>query len=255
MIEKTILEHRFMSTNQPTTIFRNSWSLYDLITKHNYMFHEELYAQVEALVEQRGSARQYQLLDLGCGNTRYLAPCLKRFPPALYEGVDLSEPALMEARKYLSDLPGQVILTLGDLLQTVKSTDKTWDVIFAGFAVHHLTPEEKACFFRAAGRCLSPEGWLILVDIVREENQDRQHFLDDYLQFMREKWTMVPKDQLEEAWGHIRDHDYPESLSTLNRMARAADLAPARLICRYAQHHTLLFSRPPLFPHPGATSS
>jgi hypothetical protein len=40
-----------MSTNQPTTIFRNSWSLYDLITEHNYMFHEELYKEVEALFE------------------------------------------------------------------------------------------------------------------------------------------------------------------------------------------------------------
>ncbi|HJT51811.1 MAG TPA: class I SAM-dependent methyltransferase [Nitrosospira sp.] len=243
-----------MSTNQSTTIFEKSWSLYDLITEHNYMFHEELYIQVEALLKQRGRLRQYQLLDLGCGNARYLAPCLKRFPPALYEGVDLSEPALMEAREYLSDLPGQVVLTRGDLLKTVESTDKTWDVIFAGFAIHHLTPEEKARFFRAAGDCLSSEGWLILVDIVREENQDRQSFLDGYLQFMREKWTRIPKDQLEEACGHVRDHDYPESLSTLNRMARAAGFASARLICRYAQHHVLLFSSPPLFSHSGATS-
>jgi SAM-dependent methyltransferase len=194
------------------------------------------------------------LLDLGCGNARYLAPCLKRFPPALYEGVDLSEPALMEAQEYLTGLSSQIVLTLGDLLQTVESTDKTWDIIFAGFAVHHLTPEEKARFFRAAGRCLSPEGWLILIDIVREENQDRQSFLDDYLQFMREKWTMVPKDQLEEACGHVGDHDYPESLSILSGMAVAAGLRSARLICRYAQHHVLLFSRPPLFSHPDATN-
>ena len=38
-----------------------------------------------------------RLLDLGCGNARYLAPCLKRFPPTIYEGVDLSEAALAEA--------------------------------------------------------------------------------------------------------------------------------------------------------------
>ena len=96
--------------------------------------------RVEALLEQRGGT-EYRLLDLGCGNARYLAPCLKRFPPALYEGVDLSRPALMEAREYLTGLPSQVALTLADLLQTVESTDKTWDVIFAGFAVHHLTSE------------------------------------------------------------------------------------------------------------------
>ena len=87
--------------------------------------------------------------------------------------MDLSEAALAEAREYLAELPGQVVLTHGDLLKAVESTDKTWDVIFSGFAIHHLMPEEKARFFRAAGRCLSQKGWLIMVDVVREENQDR----------------------------------------------------------------------------------
>ena len=207
------------------------------------MFHREIYSGIRDLLELRNDKGHYGLLDLGCGNARYLAPCLKRSPPALYEGVDLSEAALAEAREYLAGLTGQVILTHGDLLEAVESTGKTWDILFTGFAIHHLMPDEKARFFRAAGRCLSENGWLILVDVVREENQDRKSYLDGYLKFMREKWTHVPQDQLEEACTHVHDHDYPECLSTLQQMADAAGLNSTRLVNRHAQHYTLLFSR------------
>jgi ubiquinone/menaquinone biosynthesis C-methylase UbiE len=232
-----------MTSAKPTTIFTRSWSLYDLLTEYNYMYHREIYAGVEDLLRLRDDQGQYHLLDLGCGNGRYLAPCLRRVPPATYEGVDLSEAALAEARGYLAELPSQVTLTLGDLLQAVESTGKTWDVLFTGFAIHHLMPDDKKRFFRAVGRCLSEKGWLILVDVVREENQDRESYLDGYLKFMRETWTKVPQDQLEEACAHVRDHDYPESLSTLREMAREAGLNSVQLISRHAQHHTLLFSR------------
>jgi SAM-dependent methyltransferase len=231
-----------MSYPDPAAIFTRSWALYDLLTEHNYMFHRQIYAAVEELLSPRDES-PYRLLDLGCGNARYIAPCLKRSPPALYEGVDLSEVALAEAREYLAELTGQVILTHGDLLEAVESTGKTWDILFTGFAIHHLMPDEKARFFHAAGRCLSENGWLILVDVVREENQDRESYLDGYLKFMREKWTHVPQDQLEEACTHVHDHDYPECLSTLQKMAGAAGLNCTRLISRHAQHYTLLFSR------------
>ena len=232
-----------MTSPETTAIFTRSWSLYDLLTEYNYMFHREIYKKIEDILKLRGDHGHYRLLDLGCGNARYLAPCLKQVIPAMYEGVDLSEAALTEARGYLAELPGQVILTRGDLLDAVESTGKTWDVIFTGFAIHHLMPDEKARFFHAAGRCLSENGWLILVDVVREENQDRESYLDGYLKFMRETWTKVPKDQLEEACTHVHDHDYPECLSTLQEMARGAGLHSTRLISRYAQHHILLFSR------------
>ena len=232
-----------MTSADPTAIFKDSWSLYDLITEYNYMSHREIYAGVDQLLQSRNSLENACLLDLGCGNARYLAPCLKRSPPALYQGVDLSEAALAEARGYLTGLPGQVILTHADLLEAIESTDKVWDVIFTGFAIHHLTLDEKKRLFQAVGKCLSKNGWLILVDVVRDEGQSREIYLDGYLNFMREGWTRVPHDQLEEACTHVHDWDYPEPLSSLQEMAISSGLKSYRLISRYAQHHTLLFSR------------
>lgn len=231
-----------MSTSQPTTIFTRSWSLYDLITAYNYMFHQEIYDSVQQLLGLRQDIAHYRILDLGCGNARFMAPCLLKYLPVYYEGVDLSETALAEAKTYLAQLTCPVKLTHNDLLASIESTQDQWDIIFSGFAVHHLTPEDKVRFFNAVGRSLSKRGWLILVDVVREEHQDRETYLNRYLQFMRETWIKVPPEQLEEACTHVHDHDYPETFSTLQQMAISVGLHAQRVVSQYGQHCTLLFS-------------
>ena len=104
-------------------------------------------------------------------------------------------------------------------------------------------PEEKARFFRAAGRCLSDNGWLLMVDVVREADQSREVFLEGYLRFMRENWKQIPHDELEDACAHVETCDYPEDLATLIAMARASGLHGCHVISQYGQHITLLFSR------------
>lgn len=230
-----------MTSPQPTDLFSRSWSLYDLITEYNYMFHHEIYAEISHMLSQRRDHGEYRMLDLGCGNARFLAPVLLQFPPAHYQGVDLSEDALGEARDYLADLP-DVELKHGDLLEAIHATTDKWDVIFTGYALHHLSADEKAAFFQAAARCLPADGWLLMVDVVREEGESREAYLRGYLKFMRESWTKVPEEQLEEACGHVASHDYPETLSALNAMTRAAGLGEGQTISRHGPHYTVLFS-------------
>lgn len=206
------------------------------------MFHDEIYAEISDLLSQHTDHGHYRLLDLGCGNARYLAPALLKSPPAHYQGIDLSEAALDEAHDYLAGLV-DVRLCHGDLLEAIESTSEPWDVIFASYVVHHLSPEEKARLFQAAAGCLTGGGFLLMVDVVREEGQSRKDYLEQYLKFMRETWTKVPEDQLEEACEHVENHDFPECLSTLNEMACASGLSPAKMISRHGQHHVMMFSQ------------
>jgi len=231
-----------MTSPQSADLFARSWSLYDLITEHNYMFHEEIYAEISDLLGQRQDHGQYRILDLGCGNARFLAPALLQYPPGCYRGIDLSEAALDEAQAYLAEL-SDVSLSHGDLLEAIESTTDRWDVIFTGYALHHLTPEDKARLFQAACRCLSDGGVLLMVDVVREEGQSREDYLDIYLKFMRECWTTVPEDQLDEACDLVESHDFPECLSTLNEMAEASGLTHGQLLSQHGQHHMVMFSR------------
>lgn len=86
-----------MTSSESADLFARSWSLYDHITEHNYMFHQEIYAEFSELLKQRHDGGQYRMLDLGCGNARYLVPALIESLPGHYQGVDLSQVALDEA--------------------------------------------------------------------------------------------------------------------------------------------------------------
>lgn len=224
-----------------TALFRQAWTLYDTITAMNYMFHREIYALVAEVLKQRHASGPYAVLDLGCGNARFMAPCFESAPPARYDGVDLSAAALDEARDYLASLE-KVTLHHTDMLQATRQLDATFDVIFTSFAVHHLDAAEKQQLFHACAARLSPGGVLLMVDIVREEAQTREAYLEDYLGTMRARWTAVRPDHLEDACTHVASFDFPETLSDLTHMAATAGLPQTRLLQRHDQHHVLAFS-------------
>lgn len=116
------------------------------------------------------------------------------------------------------------------------------DVIFSGFAVHHLDPAEKEALLRACKARLRPGGLFIMVDVLREDGQSREQYLECYLGSMRQQWTAVIPEQLEEACRHVAEFDFPETLFTLTRMASDAGFGATQVVERYAQHHLLVFT-------------
>lgn len=78
--------------NDETSLFRHSWSLYDALAEMNYMHHREIYACVAELLAEIHQRGPWTLLDLGCGNARFLAPCLMSTTPQHYIGINLSPP-------------------------------------------------------------------------------------------------------------------------------------------------------------------
>lgn len=225
-----------------TTLFRTSWSLYDALSEKNYMFHREIYALIAGMLRQRRERGSYSMIDLGCGNTRFLAPCLKAAPPARYDGIDLSPAALDEARSYLSGLEN-ISLHCQDMLHAVQTAEGTFDTIFSGYAVHHLDAEEKQQLFHACAARLAPGGTFILVDIAREEGQSRQHYLDTYLHTMRTQWTAIHPADMDAACAHVAAYDFPETLTDLTQMATAASFREVMLVERFAQHHVITFHK------------
>jgi SAM-dependent methyltransferase len=235
-----------MPSIESTAIFRRNWSLYDLIAEHNYMHHREIYGTIAELLARCQPPNEYRVLDLGCGNARFLSACLTKTPPARYDGVDMSEAALTEARDYLAVLAGPVALHHGDLLEFAESTTERWDLVFTGYALHHLSADEKRRFFRAVARCLTENGWLLMVDVVREENQSRAEYLEGYLRLMREQWTEIPRAELESACEHVGTYDYPETVLSLDRMAGDAGLRGRLILNRHGAHLAALYARAPL---------
>lgn len=225
-----------------TSLFRTSWGLYDALSKKNYMFHREIYAIIADMLGHRRGSGGYTMLDLGCGNTRFLAPCLKAAPPCRYDGVDLSTAALDEARDYLSGLEN-VTLHCQDMLQALQTAESGFDTIFSSYAVHHLDAADKQRLFHACAEKLAPGGAFILVDVAREEGQTRQQYLDAYLHTMRTCWTAVRPDDLDAACAHVAAFDFPETVADLAGMADAASFRESKVVDRFAQHHVMVFQR------------
>ena len=228
------------SRHEETALFRSNWSLYDAICEHNYMFHREIFELVGKEIQSRQRAGGLAILDLGCGNARHLAPCLRSAPPRRYVGVDLSAAALEEAETHLAGLAG-VSLHHGDMLFAAQKLPETFDVVFSSFAVHHLQTAEKQALFEACARRLAPGGALLLVDVIREEGQSPAQGMAEYLQMMRSAWTKVPAADIEAACAHVAAYDFPETLSELSRLVRAVGLQEGRPLGRFGRHAVVLF--------------
>ncbi len=233
-----------MQTQASAEIFRSAWSVYDAIIELNYMAHREIHALVRGALAARAGRGAYRLLDLGCGNARLLADTLREFPPAHYVGVDLSRPALDEATQQLRGLPA-VELREQDMLSCVASqADDSVDVIYSSFAMHHLSTAEKTRLVVQIGRVLKPDGQLILVDVVRAEGQSRDSYVREYREMMTRSWADFAPEHIEQVWGHIAQFDYPEPVTSLAAMARAAGLTEPNVLGQFGPHAAMTFALP-----------
>ncbi|MCP5245326.1 MAG: class I SAM-dependent methyltransferase [Burkholderiales bacterium] len=192
---------------QENNIFFDSWTVYDQILDHNYMFHNELFVDLQEFLVNRFANNPITVLDLGCGSARHLTDVLTRFAVAHYRGYDLSETALKFARRNLITLDCPVELIQDDLLSGLKKQDKLYDVVFSSFACHHLNETEKQHFFQMANQCLTESGVLVLIDVVRDEDENLSVYLDRYCDWLRSNWGALHSEALEVACEHIYGND------------------------------------------------
>lgn len=231
--------------NQPQAsaeMFRSSWSLYDTVVGHNYMFHREIQKCIHDALGARRTNGGYSLLDLGCGNARSMAACAGDCPPVRYEGVDLSPAALAEAAENLRSWPS-VTLQEQDMLTKAQSVPaSSFDVVYSSFAMHHLDVAGKERLLAACARLLKPGGIFLLVDVLREEGETREQFLENYFRIVRAKWTAITPAQVEEIYRHVSTFDFPETFRTLAEMARKAGFHDAQTLGKFEAHEVLRFA-------------
>ena len=209
-----------MTTREPdeVTAFFNQWSIYRSIIESNSMEHVEIYRALHDRLARR--TQSFTVLDLGCGDAEGIRPALQGTAAARYIGVDRATRALEYAAVVLADLDAEVELREADLLDAVTTSEETFDVIVAAFALHHFGSDDKRRFLAAARRRLRPGGELALIDVVRREGQSRAEYLDSYELYV-DGWS-IPDEVKPEVIAHVRGHDYPEEIAKLPRWAHEA---------------------------------
>lgn len=228
--------------NEPSAIrFFHIWDTYARVVGGNYMFHQELGAALRATLVAHFHGRAFSLVDLGCGDAATLAPILQDLPISHYLGADLSQPALALAKQNLSGLGCPVELRHADMRDALVGLTSPVEAIYSSFALHHLSHDEKAGFFRAASQKLAQEGVLLLVDVVREENQPLDAYHLAYTRWLRATMTGLGAPEHDAICEHIVNNDFPEPWTTIETMARAAGLQPASVTAPQIWHRLMVF--------------
>lgn len=225
--------------------FFDEWSIYDHVLDHNYMFHDEIYRDVQRLLTDHFGKRRLTLLDLGCGSARHLGRALQGCSVDRYLSYDLSDVALAHAARNLAGLGCPVELNQGDLLEGLTASEERFDLIFSSFALHHLVSSDKAVFFQLAYHKLNENGMLLLIDVMREEDEDPRVYLDRYCDWLRSEWKTLSVEALEALCDHIRNNDFAETASGLRAMATDAGFTRCSQINRIRWHHTWRFEKGP----------
>jgi ubiquinone/menaquinone biosynthesis C-methylase UbiE len=224
----------------PITIFRKSWATYQKVIQHNLMFHREISAAVARVIETQ--TKPLHLADLGCGDASHI---LNLIPPgqlADYCGCDLSSFALEEAAKNLEPYGIAVRLCCKDMLALLsEAPDSHFNILYSSYALHHLSTESKQLFFRECRRVMHENGSLILVDVMREENQSRPEYLSNYNRTVRTQWEALSLDERNQVQEHIQSCDFPEPPSTLENLARNAGFKTIRRLEKHTWHEAWAF--------------
>jgi SAM-dependent methyltransferase len=228
--------------DQPAAVgFFQVWDTYAKVVAANYMFHRELGEAIKAALRDHFGDRSFSILDLGCGDAATLAPLLVGLPLKSYQGADLSEAALKLAAKNLSGLSCPVNLMEADFMEALSGAPAQ-DVIYSSFAVHHLTTERKAEFFRLAAQRLNPNGLLVLVDVAREEGQSLPAYHHSYCAWLRDTMVALSREEADQICDHLVNNDLPEPYSLLAAQAEAAGLKPLPGSVPHKWHRLMLFA-------------
>lgn len=210
---------------EEATRWFNQWHVYRAIVDANWMAHREIFSAVRAQVLLRYPG-PFTLLDLGCGDAGFIKGTFDETGLWAYTGVDASQAALAKARDELARARCQVQLLEADMLAYLWEDSgpaaRTFDVILASYAVHHLPAPEKQEFFRLAHGKLARRGTLLYADIFRRDGETREEYLQAYVGMMQQDWTSMPAESLASTTQHVTQRDFPETGQAISELARDA---------------------------------
>ncbi len=198
--------------------FDMEWDLYKRVVKLNYMAHEEIHEHLSKFFRSVPPP-MFSVLELGCGDATLLCSALQGTDVGTYCGVDISHYALeiAEENMRLQHYGSRIIE--GDLLEEVGEFEAEFDVIVAGYSLHHLTKEEKGLFFKRCQTALKPQGSLIVFDEVCKPGERRNGFINRFSRICMQEWDQLSNEELLRICDHVENSDYPETFEFYKQLA------------------------------------
>jgi len=230
--------------NEYNKMFDHHWSLYQKILQHNYMGHDQIYSVLEDDLITLAQA-PFSFLDIGCGDAQTIKSRLKNTAINTYTGIDLSADALANAEQILAPLHIQTHLINNDFehaLADLVTQNTQFDVIFSGFALHHLAPEQRIHTFQNIYQLLDKGGCFYLIDVYPYRDEPRDKYLDRYLAKPMTDWNELSDTEKSILNDHVRSSDFPACKDTLIEIATESGFESIRCLFEDDEHANILMA-------------
>ncbi len=228
--------------SDPITLFRSNWATYQKLLEHNYMFHHELVHASQQLIQSID--QPLSLVDLGCGDASLSQILFKNNQISRYIACDLSQPALQLAKENLAPWSSQLELNCLDMLEQLgQIPNRSLDLVFSSYAIHHLTDQSKLALFKECFRVLKHSGSFVLIDVMRNDGQSRNDYLDQYLCMVEKDWVAINSIECARITEHVRANDFPLSPSEYQSFAHEAGFHKEVLLDAHGFHQARAYQR------------
>jgi cyclopropane fatty-acyl-phospholipid synthase-like methyltransferase len=191
---------------QSDDYFKKNWETYQKALANNYMEHREIYGVLHKLLTDY-LPTPFSLLELGCGDASLTVQALLNTTVASYTGIDLSAAALEIAQGNMAQINCEHTFIEDDISKVVeelaKNRKQSFDVVMTSFVLHHLSLAQKDKVIEQVSHLLKTNGIFILIDIVCKEGEDKEQFVNRYLENMRQNWTALSSQDMSIMENHI----------------------------------------------------
>lgn len=187
------------------------------VHRHGY----EYLSYITFLLEYLGNIEFNSLLDVGCGDGRFICEAMNYFPHKEFLGIDYSERAILMAKAMCV----QASYMVGDITNA-KLFDRQFDVIVSIETLEHIPFELTGDFVQGLASHLKDDGYVLLTipsDNIPVNPKHYQHFSEQSLHK-----TLTPFFEIQE-------------LAYLNRKS-----AVVRLVNRLLNNRFFIFREPKL---------
>lgn len=101
-----------------------------------------------------------------------------------------------------------------------KAANASYDLVFASISIHHLHDTDKERLVHEVRRILKPHGAFMVVDVFLQEDEDRNSFMEDFANNIRQNWVKLNAEQMESFANHVLNFDFPAKLTTYEHWAK-----------------------------------
>lgn len=165
------------------------------------------------------------ILDFGCGNGTITSKLLPIFPDTHYTLLDASGKmlALCESQFGLKHKT-----YVQSYFQDYKFTEEQFDMVVAGFSLHHCIAKEKQELFKNIYKSLNKKGIFACSDLMIDRKA-KEH--NSFLNFWRDFVIKNPSDTENWDWlmEHYQAYDHPESLNQQLKYLKGAGFAEFKI--------------------------